>query len=113
MPRVADCDRKATIALADYIFGPQHAFIAGALLESTLPAFTAHAAAKLVGSNRTDLVEFILHDLVRCRLLLVSGTVFRFSGIAVHKTVQRLPDAHLLRQASGKKRARDPDGEGG
>lgn len=101
MPRAVDCDRKAAITLADYIFGPQHAFIVAALLESALPAFTAHAAAKLIGSNRTDLVEFILHDLVRCRLLLVSGTVFRFSGVAVDQAVKRLADAHLLRQASG------------
>jgi len=92
-------ERKATVCLADWLFGPQHAFLVGALLESGLTAFTAHAAATLVGSTRIDLVEFILYDLVRCRLLSDAGTVFRFGGVAVHETIQRFPDAHLLRRA--------------
>ena len=102
MPKSAtkDQERKATVALADWLFGPQHAFLVGSLLESGLSAFTAHAVAKLVGSDRIDLVEFILYDLVRCRLLRVAGTVFRFNGVSVHQTIQRLPDGHLLKKAA-------------
>ena len=101
MPKssAAEQERKATVCLADWLYGPQHAFLVSALLESGLAAFTAHAAATLVGSTRIDLVEFILHDLVRCRLLSVAGTVFRFNHVAVHQTIQRFPDAHLLRKA--------------
>ncbi len=88
--------------VADYIYGPQHAWILNCILESSLEAFTAYAVSNLIGSDKLDLVEFVLFDLVRVKLLLRDRSIFMLcrSGV-VQKAIQRLPDTHLLRKKCG------------
>ena len=89
------------IAVANYVYGAQHAWILACILESALSAFTAHTVTKLVGSGKADLVEFVLHDLVRIKLLSIDRSIFFPATINIDEAVKRFPDGHLVRDAAG------------
>lgn len=88
--------------VAEYIFGAQHAFVAGRLYDDAVPTFTAHAAAVSLSSSREDLILFILNDLVSAELLRLHAGIFSLVSVAkVHKAVQAVSDGHLLGVARG------------
>ena len=90
---------RPAVAVAEYVYGAQHAWLLNCILESSLSAFTAFTVAALVGSSKTALVEFVLHDLVRIKLLTVDRTIFLHGNVNIYESVKRLPDTHLLKKA--------------
>jgi len=86
------------VRVAEYVYGPQHAFVYRLLLESSVVSFTAHGAVRLLGCSRPALVRFILIDLVAISLLRQVGPVFSLAPLlAVNQAIERIPDGHLLR----------------
>lgn len=84
-------------AVAEYVYGAQHAFIARSLYGNSVRVFTAHAAAMSISSSRVDLVHFILVDLVSIGLLSHHGGVYSLVPLAkVYKAIEAVPDGHLL-----------------
>ena len=85
------------VIVAEYVYGPQHAFVFQALLESSVRSFTAYGAARVLNASRVHLIKFILIDLVEIGLLSRETTVFSVSPqLAVDKAIERIPDGHLL-----------------
>ena len=93
------------VRVAEYVYGPPHAFVYRLLSESSVASFTAHGAVRLLGSSRPALVRFILIDLVAISLLRRVGPVFSLAPLlAVDQAIERVPDGHLLR-AGGRRTA--------
>ena len=93
------------VRVAEYVYGAQHAFVYRILLESSIPSFTVHGAARMLGCSRPSLVQFILVDLEKIFLLRSSGPVFSLAPLlAVNKAVERVPDGHLLACPGGRDR---------
>jgi hypothetical protein len=88
----------AAVRVAEYVYGPQHAFVYHLLSESSVASFTTHGAARVLGSSRPALVRFILIDLEKIFLLRQTGPVFSLAPLlAVDQAIERVPDRHLLR----------------
>ena len=88
---------RVAAAVAEYVFGAQHAFVVQTLYDSAVPSFTAHAAAASMRSSSVDLIHFILVDLVSVGLLAQSSALFSLVALGnVHKAVKAVPDSHPL-----------------
>lgn len=84
-------------AVARYLFSARHAFVYRAVLTIGLGATTAHLVARHTRVRR-ELVDFIVSDLVRARLLvrLTPATVFRpVASKRLHDWVKRFADPDL------------------
>jgi len=86
-------------AVAEWLFGPQHAFVLRAA--ASIPAgFTAHMLAAAVGSDRPDLVAFVIGDLLSAELLTQHGSVYRLRPLsAIHKAVETITNGDLVEAA--------------
>ena len=83
------------IALAEWLYGPQHAFVAKVAV-SMGSGFTAHMLSGALGTDRTDLVQFVLRDLVAAGTIIQRGVVFSLAPAAgIDKAIERVADTHL------------------
>lgn len=84
-------------AVARYLFSARHAFVFRAVLTIGLGATTSHLVARHT-RVRQELVDFIVNDLVRARLLVrqTPATVFRpVASKRLHDWVKRFADPDL------------------
>ena len=84
-------------AVARYLFSARHAFVYRAVLTIGLGATTSHLVARHTRVRR-ELVDFIVSDLVRARLLVrqTPATVFRpVASKRLHDWVKRFADPDL------------------
>lgn len=83
------------IALAEWLFGPQHAFAAKVAV-SMGSGFTAHMLSGALGTDRTDLVQFVLRDLVSVGVVIQTGVVFSIAPTAsINKAIETVADTDL------------------
>ena len=77
-------------AVAEYLFSPQHAFILRAAADLP-PRFTAHMLCRSIDSDRPELVNFVLSDLVSAELVDVKDGLFSIAPLAaVQQAVERI-----------------------
>ena len=84
-------------AVARYLFSARHAFVYRAILTIGLGATTSHLLSRHTRVRR-ELVDFIVSDLVRARLLVrqTPATVFRpVASKRLHDWVKRFADPDL------------------
>ena len=82
-------------AVARYLFSPRHAFVFKTVLETGMPLSSAFMVARACRLS-VDLVDFILADLVKAKLLSREDMLFRVtSSKRVDDWVQRFANPDL------------------
>lgn len=97
------------VAAAEWLFGPEHAFVMRCAASTGGAPFTAHMLTSSFASNRPDLVKFVLSELVSVGLLVHAGPIYRCVPCAfVDNCIEAVADGDLSarrsKQTSGKRR---------
>lgn len=80
------------IPVAEYLFGPQHAFVFRVCLD--MPTrFNAHGVRRALETDRSDLIQFVLSDLKEAELLCEEAGIYSLPSLfRMEQAVQRISD---------------------